>query len=139
MSSRVSDDALLELLADDRLAQRVERVHEVLREEQTWLASVGNMVWYRLSVLPCSPSPKEMRSTSMLCAAISGAFFWRRALRVANDYPWRLCVGDLESNLDRLAEMDDPPSGDATTRNIHTPLGPGIQPSEVDGRFAEVV
>lgn len=76
LAPQVPDGALLDLLGDDRLAQRADIVREVLREGQDWIASVGPVAWQRLASLLGAPGPKELRTCTLLCAASAAAFFW---------------------------------------------------------------
>ena len=43
------------------------------------------------------------------CIACLLSFLWRRVLEPAGQLPWRLCRGDIESNLRALAAEEDEP------------------------------
>ena len=51
----------------------------------------------------------ELRDDTIAASHVSYHFLWRRVLEPAGQLPWRLCRGNIESNLRALAAEEDEP------------------------------
>ena len=111
VSSHLSDAALVALLEDDRLAERLPELEASVQEELRGVLGIGDVTWRRLSQHLQTGSPRLLRSQTLLATSTAAAFLTNRALGVARQYPWRLCAGDIVANLQELASLQEAPIG----------------------------
>ena len=116
MAGRVVDVPLLKMLKDDRLALSVHGIEACIVEQQSWLAKDRPLTWQRLAALVADGDAQHLRSECISAGCTAAAFLHMRALRVAKAYPWKLCHGDINANLDELCAFEECPSDDTTTR-----------------------
>ena len=138
LSANICDAVLVELLADARVALRLEHLQTTMLEELTWLADMSPFSW---SVLPglvdCSAA--TLRSDTLRSANISAGCIHRKVFRVAQQLPWSLVRGDVRSNLQTL--MQGPPPSDDTSLKIFKLMQVRFSPNKlVEGiaRIADV-
>ena len=117
-ASHPCDSLLLNLLADDRLATKADKVEQLMAEELERVSSIGDFTFHRSALLLEGVSPTKLRSDIVQSASISTAYFTDRALNSAKAYPWRLCSGDINATITALADAADPPATDSTTKKI---------------------
>ena len=106
--SRVSEGVLAELMEGSRVAKRYHELWRALSEEMKWLATLPAHVWAAVAGV-AGTSAADLRSFCLRGGHVSYHFFWRQVLVPAGDLPWRLCRGDVASNLEELCngEMFD--------------------------------
>lgn len=100
-SAHVSDAVLAELLEDDRLAVRAPYLVSLMREEMDYLQLLSPTFWHLLSAASNCPTD-ELKDSVFKAAHVQCAFFHMRAIKMALQYPWKLCAGDVSENLDDL-------------------------------------
>jgi hypothetical protein len=108
VASHVCDAVLLALLADDRMATRQEKYKEVIARELQQVSHMSDYAWGRLSKLLGECTAKSLKSDCIQAALASAAFLQMRMFSAASKYPWKLCSGDIDANLQALAEHDTP-------------------------------
>ena len=109
VASRVSDAVLAEVLEDDRVALRVGELECAMRDEQEWVASMGEHIWIRLASL-CGEgmSFQVLRTRCVAAACVAGGYISRRVFREARQMPWSFLHGDVNANLHALLTMPMP-------------------------------
>ena len=107
MCSYVSDSFLAAMLEGDRVPARLAALEEGLMEELEYVANLPMGV-YSVVAEACGCSMGTLRSECIAAATISAGFITYTALRVAHELPWSLCVGDVATNLDKLASGLEP-------------------------------
>ena len=118
LTSPVCDALLVDLLEDDRVAQRVDALEESLQSELDWLVSLQPLIWESLSALLGECGPATLRTQCLLAATTIAAFVKMRFLGQARQYPWRLVQGNISANIDAL--MDDDEVSEPTAVKIRT-------------------
>ena len=107
-ASRVCDVVLYELLQDDRLAQRHQEVRRCMHEELSWLEDLPATLWDRCSKLLVHTTSRVLRTDAVNAATVSMAFMQHHIFDLVDEYPWLLCLGDLDANLAGLKDADVP-------------------------------
>ena len=119
VASLLPDALLLDLLKDDRVAMRQTALEELVHSQLSHLAGIEALTWDRLADHLEGASAKSIRSDVFRAALTSAAFFQWRTLSTIKAYPWLLCSGDMDAKLQALADNEECPAKDATTRKIH--------------------
>jgi hypothetical protein len=122
----VPEAFLLEVLEDDRIAMRPKVYKDIVVEEIRYIDSIADFTWGRLARL-VSPTTTgtEIRTKVLQGAWVALGFLDQRVFRVVRDYPWKLVVGDIQNNLEELAELEDPPE-EPVARKVHGLLRLGL-------------
>ena len=116
--SRVPDTLLNELLEDDRLAPRSAEVEQMVIDEVTWLTVLPDQLWKTLSSLS-NAEALDVRNMTIHAAYVALAILRQMVFQPLSGYPWKLCNGDVDQNLDHLAaEEEDLSAQCAVTGNI---------------------
>ena len=96
-----------ELLEDSRVAATYPALWRAAAEELRWIVDLPMSTWQSLaSVVGCTA--EDLRGDTIAASHVSFHFIWRRVLEPAGQLPWRLCRGDIVSNLEALAAADKP-------------------------------
>jgi len=107
ISSHVTDQVLLELLQDDRLAMRGPAIRETMEKELQYVHSLDNYTWGRLADVANSTVP-TVRDNTIRSVLISKGYMVHKFLDPADKEPWTLARGDVADNIRRLAEGPRP-------------------------------
>eukprot|EP00974_Lingulodinium_polyedra_P018001 1744844-Lingulodinium_polyedra.AAC.1 len=107
MVSRVPEGCLSELMSDPRLAQTYPDLWHSLATDMAWLIMVQDSVWEALGTV-AGIAPAALKDKCIKAGHTAFHFCWRRFLEPASDLPWKLCRGDLASNIDDLAAGEEP-------------------------------
>ncbi len=105
IASHVGDSALMTLLEDDRLAKNAERVVQMLQEEMFYVQNLPMEV-YRIAATIDDSSAGLLKSNVVKAGWVQCSFFYNRSLKVAQEYPWRLCQGGSAlANLEEFKKV----------------------------------
>ena len=115
LCSHVSESCLAIALEDCRLALHSTLLQESISEETEKLQQVPDTVWAVLGPLVALTS-KQLRNKVLWGAAVSASYVQYRLLNVLQNYPWCLAVGDLETNLKELRDLDYVPDNDVAAK-----------------------
>ena len=108
ISCRVSEGFQAELMEDNRVAANYEKLWGAASKELRWVIDLPGHMWSTLAVVArCRAG--ELKLKSIEAAHVAYHFLWRRVLEPAARFPWRLCRGDLDTNLQDLRNMAAPP------------------------------
>ena len=107
--SRVPDAVLLALMGDDRLGLNAEEVHNMMMDEFTWLEEVLEQVWAEVVRLIPPRAPAWLRQQVLHASQVCIAFMENQFFELAFGYPWKLCRGDRDAELDMLAQLPEHP------------------------------
>ena len=131
ISSRVSEGFQSELMEDNRVGSHFEELWGAASRELRWVIDIPNHMWSSLSnAARCQA--QELRDTTIAAAHVSYHFIWRRVLQPATQFPWKLCRGDPEVQLDDLAELEAPPA-EPTAKQLWHLLREGHPRSQLKG------
>ena len=137
LASFPMESMLCEILADDRLARRLDETIQVIQDEVEVLENVPDHIWKYLSQVAGLRFHHELRHKVLQAAYTSVGYVHRYGLQRFALYPWKLTQGDLKQSLTDLAAkaIEEIPEDDVATRNIwrllHTGYGPPIAPSQI--------
>lgn len=122
-----ADAALAAVMEDDRVAMTVDSIEGDMLVEVNYIEGLPMDLWDLLG-------GRSMWGGILLrSAAISssltatGFMFWR--LRIFHEWPWSLCRGDIESNLEELVESEEP--SDQMTKKVWRLLRMGYSRPEL--------
>jgi hypothetical protein len=108
VAANVCDGVLLELLQDDRVVLKLDVLQRAVTEEVQGIADLSDGIWSRLAAIVPGATSQLMRCWCMESAMTTAAFITRKIFRVANQLPWTLASGDINSNLDSLKREEEP-------------------------------
>ena len=97
------------MLHDDRLLRRLSTLEEDLQEEVHYLEHLPADTWSRFASLLADGSPGTLQSGVLHVAHVSIAYLHEKTLAPAREYPWSLCVGNIDFNIHQLAVKATPP------------------------------
>ena len=118
VASRVSEAFQQELMTDSRVAQTYPRLWAAITEELRWVIDIPLSTWEQLAeVTRGGMCGGELRDSTIRSSHIAFHFVWRRVLKPASGYPWRLCRGDLQENVEWLKQQTEEPT-DAVTAQL---------------------
>ena len=104
---------------DDRLLLRYKDYLKIEDDAFEQIGSYRIEVWvYLAGIISDDLHWSDLRSTVIISAHIHCAFFYWRVWRKLTDYPWKLALGDIHSNLENL-KSTVPNTNDMTTRKIY--------------------
>ena len=122
----VADTLLVAVMEDARVPRRCEELTGIMVEQIDFLAGLPSAFWQRLALSVHADEPWcEIRHDSLQAASVTAAWVDRKVLALARDLPWRLCAGDLRSNVRSLSMMP-PENLDPATASLHFMLRSGI-------------
>ena len=107
LASRVAESAQLVMMEDSRVGRRYDEIWRAATEELKWLVDLSDDVWALLGSV-CDMHGDEVKDAVIKAGHVSFHFLWRRDLLPASQYPWPLCRGDIEENLQGLREGSCP-------------------------------
>eukprot|EP00969_Alexandrium_andersonii_P121553 5373634-Alexandrium_andersonii.AAC.1 len=105
--SYVPESCLSELAGDARVGLRLEELKQVVLEEVLYLATLDETVW-ALAGQACQLAARELRSRVLSGAHTAVGFMTQQLFAPASEYPWCLGAGNVEGNLDELAQGPEP-------------------------------
>jgi ATP-dependent DNA helicase RecG len=112
------DGFLLEAMADDRLARRRPELQACVTDEVAYLETLSARLFSRLGEIGCAAEGHELQHATLLAAHAAASFLWNRVFSTLDEYPWRLCQGDVAENLERLRNTPLESIGDTATRKL---------------------
>lgn len=130
LASYPAEGGLLEVLADDRLAKRLEVVEGSMLEDIAYVEGLGQHTWATLAeMLGDASGHVALRSQVVTSMHISGGYIKSKVFQVVRSLPWGLAIGDVDANLAALERSDDPIT-DMCADKIRTLLraGPSVKP-----------
>lgn len=131
--SFVADAVLTEVMEDDRLAGRYDRLLDAQTEEISWLEGLPEFVWDRFAVLAGGGiRGLNLRTEVLQAAHTAGGFMHARIFEPLRAWPWRLVSGggDLRQSLEALEQTAEP-VGEAFTDKVRCLLKLGYSPVKV--------
>ena len=132
LCSYLPDAFLMEVLEDSRVPMHLEELSHAVLEEFDFLKALPMQVWDLLGGLAEQPGV-SLRSDVLQATHVAHAYLDTKVLQVAKSLPWSMCTGDLEANLQWLAEQPEP--DEPTSKKMHRLLQM-LQQSSAAGRFA---
>ena len=105
--SQAVEGVLIEILADPRVALRLDELWQVLAEDTKQLLEMDDRIWADIGSIVGSPAA-DLRDQCLRGAHVSFHFFWRRVLEPAGRLPWSLVQGDMLQNLADMAAEPRP-------------------------------
>lgn len=136
VASYVPEGLLYELMEDDRVMENLPNLEQVVFDEIAYVESMPSIVWERLShiVKGTRLNSASMHSAAVHSTHIGAAFLVSRVFKVAKGFPWRLCSGDIQENLQDLSESEAPAS-DGITEKVYKlmQIGPACVNYKVSG------
>ena len=105
--SRAVDGVLASILEDPRVARNYDDIFQLLCDDTMWLVRLPSHVWEAVASA-MGMDAHGLRASCMSRIHVAFHLFYRRVLLPAGRLPWRLARGDLERNLEELAEGDEP-------------------------------
>ena len=113
VSSQVSDDMMLSVLADDRVAAKLDELKEIQSTALKFQARIPLSTWKRLADLTKEVKPGQvsevvvapgvLRSDCLRAGHVQAAYQHHKCLEPAEQYRWKLCRGNINQNLDTLS------------------------------------
>jgi hypothetical protein len=128
LASYVTDAFLSEMMDNPRLPMRLAFLKQCVLEEQQWLDGLPSEVWGPIAEVVGCAEP-ELRSDVISAGHISVAFLHTRVFSEAEKHPWSLACGDVESNLEDLANGPEP--AERTAKKIWRLLHMGFNRHDV--------
>ena len=116
IASRVAEGFQTEMMEDNRVGSNYEKLWGAASKELRWVIDLPDHFWSSLAAVAQS-RPDELQDKTIGAAHVSYHFLWRRVLEPASGYPWKLCRGDPDDNLDEIAEMEHEPT-ESVCRNF---------------------
>lgn len=107
LSSYPADAALINLAEDSRVPKRLAHLVGAVADEVRMLDEIRGPVWELLASV-CAWSGSRLRSAVIAAAHCSVAGMHERVFSQACKDPWRLTVGDVDSNLQKLLDEPEP-------------------------------
>ena len=101
-------------MEDNRVGARFGELWSAASKELKWVIDLPRHVFVKIAEGTGGCSPADLQDRVIAAAQVSYHFIWRRVLQPASLYPWRLCRGDIDANLDELAELDSAPDEPCT-------------------------
>ena len=112
------ESLMYELVQDERVARRVEKLERVCLDELNLLYTVRRSTWQRLAYICQSTLYTEaLRRDCIDAAQVALAFVTYRIFSEARSMPWLLCYGNVDKNLEDL-KADEVEPEDLTARKI---------------------
>ena len=130
LSSWVGDSYLAEALADDRLARQWQVLYDSIADELMFIGTLPQDCWQVLASVS-EVHVGELKHRILKATHTSAAYIWHKSLKVASEYPWRLCQGDVRQQLLHLKSLPEPTDA-TTTRKIHRLLHLGSNMAELE-------
>ena len=98
-----SETFLASIVGDDRLLRHATEYREGIREEIHYLVALPMYVWSRMAAL-VSPdcTAVGLRESVLESSYRSAAYIFKEVFAVIEQYPLRLCQGDITANLQAL-------------------------------------
>ena len=87
-----------------------------MEEEMDWIVGLSAFFWGRLASV-CGLETYEIKQKCVNGGLVCIGFMRYRVFSVVESYPWSLAVGDIENNLRRLRDKNEP--SDLATRKLH--------------------
>ena len=136
VSSQVSDDMMKSVLADDRVAAKLDELKEIQSTALKFQVRIPLSTWKRLADLTkeVKPglivsgdmvAPGVLRSHCLRAGHVQAAYQHHKFLEPAEQYPWKLFRGNLNQNLDTLSGITTKLQ-DTTTEKIFQMLKLGV-------------
>ena len=124
--SRVPEAIQAELMHDNRVAMVADSLWDAAAKEVKWVIDVPEGTWTELGGL-CNRPASWVKDMAINAAHIAFAFFHRRVLTPAAEYPWCLARGDIASNFRDFAadECPDGPISKHVWLLMHRPFPKG--------------
>lgn len=119
MSSHLPERALQLICTDDRLAQQADSLTNAVQQDMYFLSRIGTYTWSRLAK-PLGCSASSFKTDCIHAALAAASFLHMRVFKALQGYPWRLCTGDLDKQIEDLASHGECPGTDLTTIKIWT-------------------
>ena len=107
MAAWVSESVQVELMSDNRVAALHGQLWHTAASEVKWLVDLRESTWEAIGAAS-GMDAMDLRDKAIRAAHISFHFLWRRVLEPSADLPWSLARGDVEANLQELADGDCP-------------------------------
>ena len=105
--SRVSDAAHVLLMEDGRVLEQLDELKESMNEEMQWMIGLPAFFWSKVASV-CDLRAHELKQRSIDAGFVCIGFFDYRVFAAAQEYPWRLAMGNVSDNLSKLAAEDEP-------------------------------
>ena len=120
MVAYVPDSFLVEVMVDDRIGKRLSHLKTTMAEELSWLYSVNEFTWKRLTHLVAGDlEHTRLRSEALRSGATEYSFVTHKVLSVAEGLPWSLALGDVDLSLNELLASDVNPTDDTAQKVKH--------------------
>lgn len=131
IAANVVDAVLTEALLDDRLVRRAEELKQAMLDEALWVRGIDSFVWDRLATaVGATQMGVDLANAAIHASYVQVAFAQSKVFDVLESYPWKLAIGDIETNLRELAASSDPIS-DSTTHKIRILLRQGYNTEQL--------
>ena len=101
---------------------QVEALKDAMEEEMDWIVGLSSFFRGRLASV-CGLEPYEIKQKCVNGGLVSIGFMRYLVLSVVEWCPWSLAVGDIEKNLRRLRDENEPL--DLAMRKLHLQLQAG--------------
>ena len=112
---------LAELLDDDRLCLHYHAYHTRVADEFSGLLAFPEILWQLLAEMIGEDfTSTRLRSQAIGCAHTAIGFVGSRVWKQCQGWPWKLAIGDLQTNVKDLAALDSPPMDCSVARKVWT-------------------
>ena len=122
----------MEMMEDSRVATHYGELWDVASRELRGVIDTPEHMWSSIAaVAGCRAD--ELKMKTIEAAHVSYHFLWRRVLEPASELPWRLCRGNIDDNLQELAEMESAPEEPCARNMWHLLRDPLFPRSQLRG------
>eukprot|EP00971_Amphidinium_carterae_P152011 3012899-Amphidinium_carterae.1 len=104
----VPESVMTMLVTDNRLLMQLDAVRDTVTVELEFILAISEGVWKRFASF-CKSHGHILRNLVVRAALVSTSYMSRKIFEVAEELPWDLALGDLDSNLSELASLPTPP------------------------------
>ena len=108
ISLRTSECSSLDLLEDDRAVRNIDAYEATLREELHWIAQLPSATYDLLASLIEVQVGSDLRSDCLDSAHVACAYVDQNFFAEVRCLPWTLAMGNIEENVEVLAQSGRP-------------------------------